>query len=44
MESNLEDMVKEYYRLVGWDAKTGKFWGGTLNRIGLDDVIEDLWR
>jgi len=40
----LEGMVKEYHRLMGWDAKTGKPWRATLKKVGLDDVIEDLWR
>ena len=39
----LEGMVKEYHRLMGWDAKTGKPWRSVLERVGLNDVINDLW-
>jgi len=40
----LPQMVKEYYRLMGWDEKSGKPWRKTLQRFGLQDVAEDLWR
>ncbi|MBU1207954.1 MAG: hypothetical protein KKH04_13660 [Proteobacteria bacterium] len=43
IKPNLEGMVKEYHRLMGWDAQTGKPHISTLKRIGLDDVIKDLW-
>ena len=36
-------MIDEYYRLMGWDLKTGKPWRGTLQRLGLNDVAGDLW-
>jgi aldehyde:ferredoxin oxidoreductase len=39
----LEGMVKEYHRLMGWDPKTGKPYRSVLKRVGLDDVIKDLW-
>jgi len=39
----LVGMVKQYYRLMGWDEKTGKPWRSTLKAIGLDDVAKDLW-
>lgn len=39
----LKGMVKEYHRLMGWDEKTGKPWIATLKKVGLNDVIEDLW-
>jgi aldehyde:ferredoxin oxidoreductase len=39
----LEGMVKEYHRLMGWDAKTGRPLRATLKRVGLDEVIKDLW-
>jgi aldehyde:ferredoxin oxidoreductase len=40
----LEGMVKEYHKLMGWDAKTGKPLISTLRRVRLDDVIKDLWK
>ena len=39
----LEGMVKEYHRLMGWDPKTGKPFRSHLKRVGLGDVIKDLW-
>jgi len=33
----------EYYRLSGWDEKTGKPWRTTLERVGLEDEIKDIW-
>ncbi|RLE52552.1 MAG: hypothetical protein DRJ26_04580 [Candidatus Methanomethylicota archaeon] len=32
-------MVKEYYRLMGWDEKKGKPLRSTLQRLGLDFAI-----
>lgn len=43
IEPYLKGMVNEYYRLMGWDDKTGKPWRSTLRRLGLDDVARDLW-
>jgi aldehyde:ferredoxin oxidoreductase len=43
MKPYLEGMVKEYHRLMGWDPKTGKPFRSVLKRVGLDDVIKDLW-
>lgn len=39
----LPGMVHEYYRLMGWDKKTGKPLISTLKRLGLDYVIRDMW-
>ncbi|MBI2907814.1 MAG: hypothetical protein HYX92_09185 [Chloroflexi bacterium] len=39
----LKGMTQEYYRLMGWDEKTGKPWRSTLNRLGLEKVAKDLW-
>jgi len=39
----LEGMVKEYHRLMDWDAKTGKPLRSVLTRMGLDDIMKDLW-
>jgi len=43
MKPYLVGMVKEYYRLMGWDEKTGKPWRSTLKDSGLEDLIVDLW-
>jgi aldehyde:ferredoxin oxidoreductase len=39
----LVGMVKQYYRLMGWDEKTGIPWRSTLKSSGLEDVAKDLW-
>lgn len=39
----LRGMVGEYYKLMGWDEKSGKPWRSTLKKLGLEDVIKDLW-
>jgi len=39
----LDSMLDEYYRLRGWDRKSGKPSRDTLKRLGLDDVLKDLW-
>ena len=43
MKPYLKGMVQEYYRLMGWDERTGKPWRTTLVNAGLEDVIKDLW-
>jgi len=43
MKPYLVGMVKEYYRLMDWDERTGKPWKATLRDAGLEDVIKDLW-
>jgi aldehyde:ferredoxin oxidoreductase len=43
IKPHLVGMVKEYYRLMGWDEITGKPWRSTLKNAGLEDVIKDLW-
>jgi len=40
---HLKAMVKEYYRLMGWDTETGKPLPETLRRLGLEKEIEDIW-
>lgn len=39
----LVGMVNEYYRLMGWDEKTGIPLKRTLKRCELDDIAADLW-
>lgn len=38
-----DDMLENYYRLMGWDTKTGKPLPETLKRLNLEEVIKDLW-
>ncbi len=40
---HLKGMVEEYYRLMGWDPKSGKPWRRTLEQLELADVSLDLW-
>jgi len=35
-------MVENYYRLMGWDPKTGKPLPETLEKLGLKELIRDL--
>lgn len=42
-EPYLAGMVREYYRLMGWDEITGKPLRNTLTRLGLADVVKDIW-
>jgi aldehyde:ferredoxin oxidoreductase len=37
-------MVRDYYRVMGWDLKTGKPFRRTLSDLGLEDVAADLWK
>jgi len=39
----LEDMVKEYNRLMEWDWDTGKPSRDKLRELCLDDIEKDLW-
>ena len=36
------EMVQNYYRLMGWDPKTGKPLQETLEKLGLKELIKDL--
>jgi len=37
-----QDMVSNYYKLMGWDQKTGLPLPETLANLGLEHIIEDL--
>ena len=43
VEPYMRGMIDEYYRLMGWDIKTGKPLQETLERLGLNDVARDMW-
>ncbi len=38
----LEEMLKEYYKVRGWDVETGLPTARKLRELGLHDVVEDL--
>jgi aldehyde:ferredoxin oxidoreductase len=40
---HLDNMLRDYYSLMGWDPKTGKPTPETLRRYGLDFAIEGLY-
>jgi aldehyde:ferredoxin oxidoreductase len=35
-------MVENYYRLMGWDPKTGRPLPETLRAVGLEEIVKDL--
>jgi aldehyde:ferredoxin oxidoreductase len=35
-------MVDEYYRQMGWDVETGLSTPDTLQRLGMDEFLEDM--
>lgn len=39
----LEGWVRDYYKLMGWDPKTGKPLKSTLQRLGLEEYIPLVW-
>jgi len=38
-----EEMLRNYYRQMGWDTETGKPLPETLNKLGLQHVTKDIW-
>ena len=38
-----ESMLDNYYKLMGWDRKTGKPYPETLEKLGLNHIVKDLW-
>lgn len=43
MEPYVKGLVMEVYRLMGWDEVTGKPYGTTLKRLGLEEFMKDIW-
>ncbi len=37
-------MLDNYYKLMGWDRKTGRPFPETLKSLGLENVVADLWK
>lgn len=38
-----EEILDEYYRIMGWDRSTGKPLPETLKKLGLESVLSDIW-
>jgi aldehyde:ferredoxin oxidoreductase len=38
-----EEILNEYYRLMGWDRITGKPFPETLKKLKLESIIPDIW-
>ncbi len=38
-----DEMLDNYYRMMGWDEKTSKPLPETLRNLGLEHIIPDLW-
>lgn len=38
-----DETLNNYYRLMGWDRLTGKPKQATLRKLGLDEIIKDLY-
>ena len=36
------EMVQGYYRLMGWDEKTGQPLPETMEKLGLGELVKDL--
>lgn len=36
-------MIKEYYKVMGWEEETGKPLPETLERLDLEHLIKDIW-
>ena len=41
-DAELEQMKDEYYRLMGWDLKTGWPTRATLEKLDLSDIADSL--
>ncbi len=39
-----ESMLDNYYKLMGWDRETGRPLPETLGALGLENIINDLWK
>ena len=39
----LDKMLSDYYHLMGWDKQSGKPLPETLRRLGLDNIVPDIW-
>ncbi len=39
-----DSMLDNYYELMGWDRKTGKPLPETLKKLGLEEIVDELWK
>ena len=39
----LDSMLDSYYQRMGWDKETGKPLPDTLRKLGLENIIQDIW-
>ena len=39
----LKGMINDYYSFLGWDEKSGKPWRSTLERLGMEDIVDSIW-
>ncbi len=39
----LDGMLDDYYKLMGWDVRTGKPLPETLKKLGLEYTVKDIW-
>lgn len=39
----IEGWVRDYYKVLGWERKTGKPLRSTLKRLGLEEYIDTVW-
>ncbi len=43
MTPMLDQLLDDYYQRMGWDKATGKPLPETLRRLGLEQVVQDIW-
>jgi len=43
IKEHWDDMRRMYYDLMGWDFETGKPLPETLRKLGLSDLVSDVW-
>jgi len=43
IHSHFDSMLKNYYKLMGWDEDTGKPLPETLKKLDLGHLIKDIW-
>jgi len=42
--ANWNELRSKYYEGMGWDKETGKPLPDTLQRLGLEDAVDELWK
>jgi len=41
--ANWDRMISTWYETVGYDPETGRPWPGTLEQLGLGDLVPEVW-